>query len=190
MSFRQASYDEPLLFELEEGAGTDYFTPERCLCVPDELRRERLDLPRLSEVQVVRHFTRLSQMNYGVDSGIYPLGSCTMKYNPKVCEDVASDTRFSHLHPLQDEGSVQGLLKIMYELQGMLAEISGMYEVSLQPAAGAHGEFTGMLITQAFHRHNGEVRTEVVLPDTAHGTNPASAAMAGFDVVDLEGRHG
>ena len=139
-------------------------------------------LPEASENDVVRHYTALSRKNYGVDTGYYPLGSCTMKYNPKIHEEVAALPGFARLHPLQPAETVQGALSLLYELQHDLAEIAGMDAVSLQPAAGAQGEFVGMLIARAYHRDHGESRTNVIIPDSAHGTNPASAALAGFSV--------
>jgi len=139
-------------------------------------------LPEVSENDVVRHYTALSRKNYGVDTGYYPLGSCTMKYNPKIHEEVAALPGFARLHPLQPAETVQGALSLLYELQHDLAEIAGMDAVSLQPAAGAQGEFVGMLIARAYHRDHGESRTNVIIPDSAHGTNPASAALAGFSV--------
>jgi glycine dehydrogenase subunit 2 len=131
-------------------------------------------------------------MNYGVDTGFYPLGSCTMKYNPKICDEISGWPEVADLHPYQDESTLQGALRLMYELQEQLCAIAGVDAVTLQPAAGAHGEFTGMLIARAFHEANGELanRTQVVLPDTAHGTNPASAAMAGFEVVEIASKDG
>ncbi|HCA40796.1 MAG TPA: aminomethyl-transferring glycine dehydrogenase subunit GcvPB [Aminobacterium sp.] len=151
------------------------------------LRKEEADLPEVSEVDVVRHFTRLSQLNYAVDEGLYPLGSCTMKYNPKLNEDMAKLTGFSEIHPLQDTKTVQGALALIYELSEMLAEITGMKAVSLQPAAGAHGELTGNMIIKAYHQHRGYTkRTKMIVPDTAHGTNPASAAVAGFEVIEVK----
>lgn len=150
------------------------------------MRTKSVSLPNLDETQVVRHFNRLSQMNYGIDTGIYPLGSCTMKYNPKICEDIASWPNFSETHPYQDESTVQGNLQILFELERMLSEITGMDFFSLQPAAGAQGEFLGMLLTRAYHNFNNDsARTEVILPDTAHGTNPASATMAGYNVIEI-----
>ena len=154
--------------------------------LPKRMRRSaKLDLPELSEVEVARHFTRLSEMNYGVDSGLYPLGSCTMKYNPKINEHLANLPTINMLNPYQDESTVQGILEILYKLERWLAEITGTYEVCLHPAAGAHGELLGTLLMRALHESNGEgsIRTEVIVPDSAHGTNPASAAMAGFNVV-------
>ncbi|NPA74551.1 MAG: aminotransferase class V-fold PLP-dependent enzyme, partial [Euryarchaeota archaeon] len=178
--YRQARYDEPLLSELH-GAKEKNIE----VSVPESLKREKLNLPNLEEWQVVRHYTRLSQMNYGVDINTYPLGSCTMKYNPKINEEIAK--WFSYLHPYQEEGTVQGALQIMYELQEMLKEITDMDGFTLQPAAGAHGEFTGMLIVRAYHELHGELekRRNVLVPDSAHGTNPASAAMAGFNVIEI-----
>ncbi|HEY5648389.1 MAG TPA: aminomethyl-transferring glycine dehydrogenase subunit GcvPB [Nitrospiria bacterium] len=146
------------------------------------LRKEAPRLPELSEVDVVRHFTNLSRDNYGVDQGFYPLGSCTMKYNPKVNEDVARLPGFSSLHPAQPPEQVQGALELLYRLESELREILGMDRVSLQPVAGAHGEMAGMLIIRAFHLANGNPRRKVLVPDSAHGTNPATARLAGYAV--------
>ncbi len=194
--YRQASWVsdreklEPLIFEKGEGDGVGHFfdfDTDEDLKLPDNLIREDLNLPQLSKPEIVRHFTRLSQMNYGIDSGIYPLGSCTMKYNPKISEEIASLEEASCLHPNQPEETVQGALEIIYRLENFLAQISGMDRVSFQPSAGAHGEFSAMLIVRAFHSSNDELdrRTEVLVPDSAHGTNPASAVMAGFKVVEI-----
>jgi glycine dehydrogenase subunit 2 len=144
------------------------------------------DLPELSQLDVVRHFLALSQRNFGIDTGFYPLGSCTMKYNPKVNEQIARLKGFAETHPLQDPDSVQGNLALMFWLQEWLAEIGGFAGVSLQPSAGAQGEFTGLLMMRAYHRDRGEVeRTRILIPDSAHGTNPASTTMAGFTAVEL-----
>jgi len=183
--YRQARYEEPLIKELSIKGAIGVDIPEVDVEIPEEWVRNDLPLPELTEPQVVRHFMRLSQMNYGIDLGTYPLGSCTMKYNLKISEMVARFPEFAYLHPYQDESTVQGALKIMYELQNMLAEITGMDAVSLQPAAGAHAEFVGMLIARAYFEDRGEERTEVIVPDSAHGTNPASAAMAGYKVVEI-----
>lgn len=155
--------------------------------LPGEILRKDLKLPEVSEYDVVRHYTRLSQMNYSVDLGIYPLGSCTMKFNPKLADLVSTFEGFSGIHPLQSEETVQGSLKIMYELQEYLKDISDMDAITLQPLAGAHGEFTGILIVRKYHEDRGDLgkRTEIIIPDSAHGTNPASAAMCGFDVVEI-----
>lgn len=154
--------------------------------LPESLLRNKAPgIPDLAEWEVIRHFTHLSNRNYGVDSGFYPLGSCTMKYNPRINEAVSARPELINMHPLQHKDTIQGSIRIMYELQNMLAEIGGVDAVTLQPAAGAHGEFTGLLIAKAFHEFNGEERTDVILPDTAHGTNPASAIMAGFNVIEL-----
>ena len=155
--------------------------------LPGEILRKDLKLPEVSEYDVVRHYTRLSQMNYSVDLGIYPLGSCTMKFNPKLADLVSTFEGFSGTHPLQSEETVQGSLKIMYELQEYLKDISDMDAITLQPLAGAHGEFTGILIVRKYHEDRGDLgkRTEIIIPDSAHGTNPASAAMCGFDVVEI-----
>jgi glycine dehydrogenase subunit 2 len=150
-----------------------------------ELRPE-CRLPELAQLDVVRHYHALSQRNFGLDSGFYPLGSCTMKYNPKVNEEIARLPAFAEAHPLQELETVQGNLALMYELQQWLAEIGGFAAVSLQPAAGAHGEFTGLLMIRAYHRARGDLgRTRILIPDSAHGTNPASTTMAGFTAVEL-----
>ncbi len=179
---------EPLIFE--KGAeGREGYSLESedfgDLDIPEGLIREDLDLPQLSEPEVVRHFTRLSQMNYGIDSGMYPLGSSTMKYNPKVSEEIASLEGSNYIHPDQPPETVQGALEVMYHLENLLCEITGMSRFSFQPSAGAHGELLAMLIVKAFHESRGEERTEVIVPDSAHGTNPASATMAGYEVVEL-----
>src|SRR5436305_815466 len=150
--------------------------------IPPSLQREVLaPLPEVSEIEVVRHYTHLSQRNFGVDSGFYPLGSCTMKYNSKINEDMAALPGFARLHPLQDESMTQGAIQLLYELEGYLAEIAGMRRVTLQPAAGAHGEITGLMIIKAYHEQRGEGhRTIVLIPDGAHGTNPASATLANY----------
>jgi glycine dehydrogenase subunit 2 len=182
--YHSAVWREPLLNELEETKKEKYATKSM---LPDSLQRKTsLDIPNLDETQVIRHFLRLSQMNYGIESGIYPLGSCTMKYNPKICEDISRWEQFALLHPYQDETTTQGTLRIMYELEKMLCEITGMDHFTLQPAAGAQGEFTGLLITRAYYEHKKDFnRDEVILPDTSHGTNPASAAMAGYTVIEI-----
>ncbi|PIH05018.1 aminomethyl-transferring glycine dehydrogenase subunit GcvPB [Clostridium combesii] len=151
------------------------------------LREDEIDLPEVSEVDVVRHYTALSNKNYTVDNGFYPLGSCTMKYNPKINEDIAALSGFSKIHPLQDENISQGALELMYDLKGKLCEITGLYDFTLQPAAGAHGEYTGLLIIKAYHEKRGDTkRTKIIVPDSAHGTNPASASVAGFDIVEIK----
>jgi len=152
--------------------------------LPDDLTRDALELPELSEPELARHYTRLSQMNYGVESGPFPLGSCTMKYNPKFTEDLAA-REDAAVHPDRPAESIQGTLGLLCRLEEYLAEIGGMEAVTLQPPAGAAGEYTGILLAKAYHEHNGEERTEVVIPDSAHGTNFASSALAGFDVVEL-----
>src|SRR6056297_902671 len=147
--------------------------------------RDELKLPEVSEVDVVRHYTALSELNYGVDSGIYPLGSCTMKYNPKRNERIARIAGLTNIHPYQPESQLQGSLEILYQLKLDLAEISAMDEITLQPASGAHGEFTSLMIVKKYFADREEKRTKVIVPDSAHGTNPASATMAGFDVVEI-----
>ncbi|WP_173916168.1 aminomethyl-transferring glycine dehydrogenase subunit GcvPB [Halobacillus sp. Marseille-Q1614] len=190
-----ANQDFPLIFELSQESRTGFSLPE--FDVPetdiDEMlgetfvRKEAPDLPEVSELQIMRHYTGLSTRNHGVDSGFYPLGSCTMKYNPKVNEDIARIEGFSHIHPLQPEATVQGALGLMYDLQESLTEITGMDTVTLQPAAGAHGEWTGLMMIRAYHEANGDYnRTKVIVPDSAHGTNPASATVAGFEAVTVK----
>lgn len=187
--------DQPLIFELSTPGRVGYSLPE--MDVPETdlsellpegfLREEEPELPEASELDIMRHYTALSKRNHGVDSGFYPLGSCTMKYNPKMNENVARIDGFAHLHPLQDESSVQGALELMYDLQEHLIEITGMDEVTLQPAAGAHGEWTGLMMIRAFHEANGDdKRTKVIVPDSAHGTNPASATVAGFETITVK----
>jgi glycine dehydrogenase subunit 2 len=150
---------------------------------PRELLRQELELPQVSEVGLMRYFTALSKLNYGVDTGFYPLGSCTMKYNPKWHEDIAKLPGFASIHPLQPEESVQGALQLMFELQEYLAEIAGMHGTSLVPIAGAHGEFTGLLLVKAYHQDRGDkARKKILLTDSSHGTNPASAIMCGFEI--------
>jgi glycine cleavage system P protein (glycine dehydrogenase) subunit 2 len=149
------------------------------------LRRQAAELPELSELDLVRHYTRLSHRNYAIDVGFYPLGSCTMKYNPKVNEDAARLPGFARLHPNTPAELAQGALELLWRLETMLCEISGMDRVTFQPAAGAHGEMTGLMLIKAYLEDRGERRTRVIVPDSAHGTNPASAAMCGFDVVTV-----
>ena len=181
---------EPLLLELhEEGRAGRHVRggDEADAQIPAAFRRRAaLALPELSEPQVVRHFTHLAQLNYAVDTGMYPLGSCTMKYNPKINDRVAS--LFADVHPMQPESTVQGALALLFELEGMLAKVTGMDAVTLQPAAGAQAEFTAILVFKAFHQRRGEgaKRRRVIVPDTAHGTNPASAAMCGFEVTTVK----
>jgi glycine dehydrogenase subunit 2 len=195
----QRAYDR-LVFELSSPGRTAFSLPEADVpvepalaAVPAHLRRrDAAGLPEVSELDVVRHYSRLSQMNYGVDTHFYPLGSCTMKYNPKINEDMARLGGFARLHPLAPEALSQGALGLMHELAAMLAEIAGMDAVSLQPAAGAQGELAGVLMIRAYHQARGERRTKVLIPDSAHGTNPASTALAGYEVIevksDAEGR--
>jgi glycine dehydrogenase subunit 2 len=160
--------------------------PGLAALIPDKFRRKALPrLPELSEGEVVRHFVNLSTKNHHIDKGFYPLGSCTMKYNPKVHETLARLPGFTTLHPMQPAETIQGALELMWRLERMLAEISGMDAVSLQPAAGAHGELTSLLVVRAWHLSRGEDRRKVLIPDSAHGTNPASAAIAGFECVTV-----
>lgn len=156
--------------------------------IPKEMqRKEPANLPEVSENEVVRHFTRLSQMNFGVDTGFYPLGSCTMKYNPKINEEMARLAGFARLHPYQPESMVQGALQLMYETIVDLSEVAGMDFGTVQPAAGAHGELVGMMIIKAYHESRGDSkRTKVIVPDSAHGTNPATAALCGYKIVEVK----
>jgi glycine dehydrogenase subunit 2 len=189
----QPAYDR-LIFELGSPGRMAYSLPEPDVDVtraragiPDRyFRRAPAELPEVSELDVVRHYSRLSQMNYGVDTHFYPLGSCTMKYNPRINEDMARVPGFARLHPLAPESLAQGALRLMHELAGMLAEIAGMDAVSLQPAAGAQGELAGVLMIRAYHEARREPRTKVLVPDSAHGTNPASTAIAGYEVVEVK----
>jgi glycine dehydrogenase subunit 2 len=180
--------NEPLLWERGRKGRRGMSIPQSdvpSVELPADLLGAGPDFPDLSEVEIIRHYTRLSTWNFGVDSGLYPLGSCTMKYNPKINEKIAATPALACAHPLLDDEQVQGALQLLYELQENLAAITGLPAVSLQPAAGAHGELAGMLIFAAYHRQHGSVRTKIIIPDTAHGTNPASAALCGFRPVPL-----
>jgi glycine dehydrogenase subunit 2 len=179
---------EPLLFELERPGrhGRHVRTTETAEIAAQFRRSAALRLPELTELQVVRHYTHLAQLNYAVDTGMYPLGSCTMKYNPKINDRVA--TLFADLHPRQSYQTTQGVLALAYELERILARVTGMDHVTLQPAAGAQSEFTALLIFKAYHAKRGEAaqRRRIIVPDSAHGTNPASAAMCGYDVTTVK----
>lgn len=182
-----------LIFELSQPGRTGYKLPELDVeekdnLIPEELlSNEELDLPEVSEVDVVRHYTNLSTLNFGVDTGMYPLGSCTMKYNPKINEEIIANPKLARLHPKQDDYQVQGALEAMYTLQKSLCEISAMDYMTLQPAAGAHGEITAITIFKKYHEVNGNSeKNEIIVPDSAHGTNPATAAMAGYKVVEVK----
>ncbi|RLE49257.1 MAG: aminomethyl-transferring glycine dehydrogenase subunit GcvPB [Candidatus Methanomethylicota archaeon] len=195
--YAQAKWDEPLIFEITKAPRKTFSVPLPCddvirevgsleELVPKNMLRHELSIPDLSEVEVIRHFTKLTQMNYGVDLGPYPLGSCTMKYNPKVNEELANLDEVLWIHPYQPEEQVQGALELMYKLEQLLASLTGMHKVTLQPAAGAHGELVGCLIMKAHFKRLGEnQRDEILIPDSAHGTNPASAAMCGFRVIEI-----
>lgn len=151
------------------------------------LRQSELDFPEVNETEVVRHYTALSNLNFGVDTGFYPLGSCTMKYNPKINEEIANNPKFSTLHPDQPIEDAQGTLELMYDASSSLAEITGMDDISLQPAAGSHGELTGLMIMKAYHLDKGQPnRVNIIVPDAAHGTNPASANVAGFNTIEIK----
>lgn len=186
---------QTLIFEVSKPGRVGYSLPEldvdaisiEELIPSDYIRTEEAELPEVSELDIMRHYTALSRRNHGVDSGFYPLGSCTMKYNPKINENVARFAGFSYVHPLQEEETVQGAMELMYDLQEHLKEITGMDEVTLQPAAGAHGEWTGLMMIRAYHEANGDFnRTKVIVPDSAHGTNPASATVAGLETITVK----
>ncbi len=153
--------------------------------IPKNSLRSELRLPEVSEAEVVRHYTKLSTQNYGIDTGFYPLGSCTMKYNPKVNEEIAELPGFRSLHPVQDEELSQGALELMYNLEKILCEITGMDGFTLQPAAGAQGELAGLMMTKAYFEHRGERRTKIIVPDSSHGTNPASATLCGYESITI-----
>jgi len=186
-------YDK-IIFELSENGRRGYTLPQLTFpekpiedILPDKfLRKEPPILPEVSESEVMRHFIQLSNKNYHLDKGLYPLGSCTMKYNPKVNENTSRLEGFEAIHPHQEDEDVQGALQLMYELSGALCEISGMKAVTLQPAAGAHGELTGMMMVHAYHEKQGRPRKKVLLPDSAHGTNPASSVISGYQAVQIK----
>lgn len=180
---------EPLIYDLSSSGRKAYTLPELdvpAADLPGDYLRADLNLPEVSELEFVRHYMHLSQKNVSIDTVFYPLGSCTMKYNPKVNEKAAAIEGLTEIHPLQPEGTVQGSLELMYNLQESLREITGFAGVTLQPAAGAHGEFAGVLVMRAYHESRGDTkRTKVLIPDSAHGTNPASSAMSGFSVKEI-----
>lgn len=182
-------FNEPLLWEKGRQGRSGMSLPRRDVepaPLPDDLAGEGVNLPDLSELEVIRHYTRLSQWNFAVDVGMYPLGSCTMKYNPKINDKLAVLPGFAAAHPLLPPQFAQGALRLMWELERYLADITGMDAVSLQPAAGAQGEFAGMQIIFAYHRSAGRQRSKIIVPDTAHGTNPASAALCGFRPANVK----
>ena len=190
------TYYGTLIFELSREGRRGYSLPKNELAEHDMnalpahlLRGQEPELPQVDELTVVRHYTNMSNNNFGVDTGFYPLGSCTMKYNPKINEEMCAHRDFTGLHPLQDVYSVQGALEVYYNLQHFLAELAGMKEFTLNPFAGAHGELTGLMVMRSYHASRGDVkRTKVIVPDSAHGTNPASAAVCGLDVVVVKSR--
>lgn len=188
-------YDK-LIFELSRSGRKGYQLPDNSYGVDgmnsipgDLLRNSGLDLPEVSELDVVRHYTNLSSKNFGVDTGFYPLGSCTMKYNPKINEEIASLPEFAMLHPLQDPDTAQGALEVYWNLQNALSQLAGFAEFTLNPFAGAHGELTGLMVMRSYHMARGDMkRTKVIVPDSAHGTNPASAMVSGLEVVEVKSR--
>ena len=197
MVYSQARWDEPPIKSLSAHGQIGFHKqapdPSPALnTIPRKLRRSSPpSLPELSEIDVIRHYTRLSQENFGVDLGLYPLGSCTMKYNPKICDLLAGSHKIQELHPYQDQRTVQGILQLLYEAADSLAKIVGVQKMTLQPAAGAHGEYTGLMLMRAYHRDMKDLdRDEIIVPDSAHGTNPASAAMAGYKVVEVSSNSG
>ncbi len=182
-------YYGKLIFDYSKEGRCAYSLPDEAL--PElsfaDLKKDKLRLPEVSEIDVVRHYTKLSTLNYGVDNGFYPLGSCTMKYNPKINEDIAALEALLSLHPLADVDTLQGILKILYEFERSLCQIFGYDRFTLQPVAGAHGELTGLLLIRAYHLHNKQTQRKIILvPDSSHGTNPASAAQAGFKLVTIK----
>jgi glycine dehydrogenase subunit 2 len=183
---------EPLIFEMSKKGKRGYSLPSLDVprienLIPEKiLPKSKLNLPELSEPEVVRHFTRLSQLNMGIDSHFYPLGSCTMKYNPKVNEEIANLPGWAKIHPYQPEETVQGALSLLYEMEKYLAEISGMDRISFQPAAGAQGELVALLMIKASHQDKGRNPKKVLLPDSAHGTNPASAYLSGYEIKEVK----
>lgn len=189
-------YYDKLIFELSRPGRKGYQLPENkygddaLAALPKDLMRsEKPELPEVSELDVVRHYTNLSSKNFGVDTGFYPLGSCTMKYNPKINEEIAAMPQFTDLHPLQDAESAQGALELYYNLQQALANIAGLAEFTLNPYAGAHGELTGLMVMRQYHKSRGDhKRTKVIVPNSAHGTNPASAMVAGLEVVEVKSK--
>lgn len=189
------TYDK-LIFELSRPGRKGYslpadkFATDGMATIPtDLLRKSEPELPEVSELEVVRHYTNLSNKNFGVDTGFYPLGSCTMKYNPKINEELSNLTAFTSLHPLQSEKSVQGALELYWNLQRMLSNIAGLAEFTLNPYAGAHGELTGLMVMRQYHLSRGDKkRTKVIVPNSAHGTNPASAMVAGLEVVEVKSK--
>ncbi|MEK4118315.1 aminomethyl-transferring glycine dehydrogenase subunit GcvPB [Paenibacillus sp. FSL W8-0919] len=186
--------EKALIFELSKPGRVAYSLPEcdvpetdAASLIPEHLLRSQpAELPEVYEVDVIRHYTELSRRNFGIDNGFYPLGSCTMKYNPKINEDVARFGGFAKIHPYQPEESIQGALELLYTLQHDLAALTGMDQVTLQPAAGAHGEWTGLMLIRAYHESRGEKRTKVIVPDSSHGTNPASATVAGYETITIK----
>jgi len=185
--------DREIIFDKKESSKNPSYTgesktPKKELhqVLPESLLRRDLALPNLGELDVIRHYLGLAQLNFSVDTNFYPLGSCTMKYNPKINEAMASLEGFTSIHPYQNEELVQGALELMYELEQLLCEITGMKRFSLQPSSGAQGEFTGMLMIKKFHKLKGHKKYKVIIPDSAHGTNPATASMCGYEVVVLE----
>lgn len=190
------TYYGKLIFELSKPGRKGYSLPKNDLSeystaqLPENLLRvEEPALPEVDELTVVRHYTNMSNNNFGVDTGFYPLGSCTMKYNPKINEEIAAHPEFTGLHPLQNVETVQGALAVYYQLQRSLSEIAGMSEFTLNPFAGAHGELTGLMVIRSYHMSRGDAkRTKIIVPDSAHGTNPASAAVCGLDVVEVKSK--
>lgn len=193
MTQLQSPQEKKLIFEMSRQGRVAYSLPACDVpeiplsnLIPEAfLRTEAAELPELYELDVVRHYTELSRRNFGVDNGFYPLGSCTMKYNPKLNEDTARLAGFAKIHPYQPVSSIQGALELMYTLQEDLAALTGMDQVTLQPAAGAQGEWTGLMMIRAYHESRGETRTKVIVPDTSHGTNPASASVAGLETITI-----
>ena len=177
----EISKKDRIAYSLANSSIDNYELPKKLL------RKTKLNLPEVSELDVIRHYTNISQKNYGVESGFYPLGSCTMKYNPKINEEIAKNTNFTNIHPLQPEDTIQGALKVYYDLSNYLSELTGLDKFSFSPFAGAHGELTGLMIMREyFIQRKDYKRTKIIIPDSAHGTNPASSAVVGFSVVNVK----
>src|SRR3989344_9075318 len=189
---------EKLIFEIGSAGRKGYSLPKldvpdaeiKSLLPADSLRKKEPELPEVSELDCVRHFTRLSQLNFSIDTNFYPLGSCTMKYNPKFTEAISRFAGFANLHPIfpqlrSGEFLAQGALEVLYEMDRLLSEMTGMDDFTMQPLAGAHGELTGVMLMAAYHRSKGNKKKYIIIPDSAHGTNPASAAIAGYETISI-----
>ena len=193
MTLVDENYIEKLIFESSDEGNVGTFLPDSDVTsakLPNNLSRKELPLPELAEVDVVRHYTKLSRLNFGVDLGFYPLGSCTMKYNPKINEEIAVLAGFAKVHPYTDENQIQGILELLYNFEKYLKALLGFSAYTFQPAAGAHGELTALMMMKAYHRDQGlgirdqkKIRDKIIVPDSSHGTNPASVTMVGYKTI-------